>query len=54
MMCKMLKVINTRAGDIILDGVGKGEEDIIRNNIIKGKKAFNLSRANNFSNYTKS
>lgn len=38
MLCKILKVVNTWLGKIILGGLGKGGGDIIRNDIAKGKK----------------
>lgn len=54
MICKIWKAANSQGEEIILGGLGKGINDIIRNDIAKGSKAdFNL-RMENFSNYTKS
>lgn len=36
--CKILKVVNTQEGEMILGGLGKQKLDIIRNDIAKGKK----------------
>lgn len=38
MLCKILKIVNTWEGKIILGGLGKGGGDIIRNAIAEGKK----------------